>query len=280
MQLSMSQKFPSEDFFKQEFFNKNGPMRSAFKVLNSFKIKTLSALFVFFQISSASATAVTMGFGDKLQPFCFPESNSGIEVDIVRESLAYRGHVLHPVFYPIKRVPRIFIANKIDSAMMDSGLDLTPHGGVYAIPAVLYDNVFISLKKRNLHIKKPADLKNLTVLAFPGALERFPEWLKPVSKDGNYSELNDQSRQVMALFNGRYDLVLSDRYIFRYFAKQFQLKNPKLANKFTEFDFIKPDPKDYRLIFKSKAIADDYEAGLQALKKSGRYQKIFDQYLK
>ena len=221
-----------------------------------------------------------MGFGNNLPPFCIAESNSGVEVDIIREALAFRGHVLRPVFYPIKRVPRYFIEKKIDAAMMDSGMNLIPHGGHYAEPAVIYDNVFIVLKDRNLHIEKPDDLKGHTVMAFPGALERYPEWLNAVKKAGNYAEINEQALQVKVLYNGRYDVVLSDRYIFRYYAKLLEQERKILPHKTIEYKFGQENPDNYRAIFRNKSIADDYDAGLKAMKKSGRYKAILDQYLK
>jgi len=166
--------------------------------------------------ATADAAEVAVGFGDHIPPFCFPQTSSGIEVEIFREALAYRGHTIKPQFYPMKRIAAAFAKRDVDAAMMDSGIDLTPFGGIYAQPAVVYDNIFISLSSRHLKIKSPSDLKGLTVIAFPGALERYPEWLQPVKAAGNYVELNDQYSQVKALEAGHYDLAVSDRYIFRY----------------------------------------------------------------
>ncbi|MDR7305303.1 hypothetical protein [Rhodoferax saidenbachensis] len=39
----------------------------------------------------------SLAFGDRIPPFCFPETNSGMEVDVMREALAYR-----PVFRDAK----------------------------------------------------------------------------------------------------------------------------------------------------------------------------------
>ncbi|WP_413290450.1 substrate-binding periplasmic protein [Bdellovibrio sp. HCB337] len=241
---------------------------------------TFNLLLILLLALPSYGDVVTVAFGDKLQPFCFPETQTGIHVDIIREALAFKGHTMNAEFYPIKRVPRVFITNKLDGAMMDSDMDLRQYGGIYAEPAVLYDNVFISLKSRNIQIHKPEDLKNLSVLAFPGALERYPEWLGAVSKEGHYFESNEQPLQVLALLRGRYDVVLSDRHIFRYFKQQY-VKNEKVADqKIVEHDFVKPNPKDYQTIFRSKQIAQDYEVGLKHLKKTGRYEAIFRRYLK
>ena len=141
---------------------------------------------------SCQADEVKVGFGDRMPPYCLPQTESGIEVDIFREALAFRGHILKPVFYPLKRVAVAFKAKQIDAAMIDSGMDLRAYGGIYAQSAVIYDNVFITLADRHLKIAAPGDLRNLHVLAFPGALERYPIWLTPVKDAGNYTELNDQ----------------------------------------------------------------------------------------
>lgn len=52
--------------------------------------------------SSASWGAdVLMAFGEKIPPYCFPESDSGIELEVIGEALAFRGHRLMPRYYPL-----------------------------------------------------------------------------------------------------------------------------------------------------------------------------------
>ena len=89
-------------------------------------------------------------FGDNLPPYILVGSSSGIEVDIVREALAYRGHVLEPVFMPMGRIPVAFLARKTDAIMMDVGQDMAPSGGVYGAAPVLYDNYMYTLARRRL----------------------------------------------------------------------------------------------------------------------------------
>lgn len=179
--------------------------------------RLLAALMVFVA-TSTFADEVRMAFGEKIPPFCFPETNSGIEIEVIAEALAVGGgHRLKPVYYPFARVPVAFKAGEVDAAMTDLGEDMQPHGGHYGDPAVFYDNVFITLRSRGLQIRRPEDLKGLSVIAFQGADKRYPEWLGPVKQAGNYHEQNDQSLQVRMLNDGRHDVVLSDRSIFRYF---------------------------------------------------------------
>ncbi len=39
-------------------------------------------------------------------------------------------------------------------------------------------------------------------------------------------------------------------------------------------------PQDYRPVFRSARVRDDFNAGLAQMKKSGRYKAIYDKYLK
>lgn len=225
------------------------------------------------------AVEVTMAFGEKIPPFCFPQTNSGIEVEVIREALAYKGHQLKPSYYPFARVPLAFKDRSVDATMTDLGQDLGAHGGHYGDTAVLYDNVFISLHSRGLNIRKPADLAGLSVVSFSGAATRFPEWLEPVKRAGRYLEVNDQAAQVKTLMLGRYDLVLSDRSIFKYFALQLKREGVAIAP-VDEHAFTVPNPMDYRPVFRSRQVRDDFNAGLKHMKDAGRVQAIYDKYLK
>jgi polar amino acid transport system substrate-binding protein len=228
---------------------------------------------------SAQAANVRMAFGEAIAPFCFPETNSGIELDIMREALAYRGHVLLPHYFPFARIPLMFKAGAVDAVMSDLGENLQEVGGFYGDPAVFYHNVFISLKERNLVIRKPDDLRGLTVMSFPGAAKRYPEWLDQVKKDGHYFEQNNQALQVLTLNAGRYDLVLSDRDIFRYFRLKAMLNADFHAKPVVEQNFVEINPLDYRPVFSNKRIRDDFNEGLKHLKATGRFNAIYRKYL-
>jgi polar amino acid transport system substrate-binding protein len=224
------------------------------------------------------AADVTMAFGEKIPPFCFPQTNSGIELEVIGEALKYRGHVLKPQYFPLARVPVAFKAGQVDAAMTSLGEDVTQFGAYFGDPAVVYDNALITLTRRHLVIKKPADLKGLTVISFQGAANRYPGWLAEVKRTGNYTEQNDQSVQVKTLMTGRYDVVLSDRNIFRYFSRQLQGEGLTLLP-VEEHEFTAVNPLDYRPVFRDKKVRDDFNAGLQHLKATGRYRAIYEKYL-
>lgn len=228
----------------------------------------------------AMAVDVRMAFGDRIPPFCFPETNSGIELEVIGEALAYRGHVLKPSYFPLARVPIAFKTGLVDAAMTDAGEDMHTAGAFYGDSAVVYDNVLITLAARNLKIRTPADLNGLTVIAFQGAAKRYPQWLGPVQADGRLIEQNDQFIQVRTLDMGRYDVVLSDRTIFRYFTLKHQQETGQIPQPVEEHEFTALKPNDYRPLFRDAKVRDDFNAGLRHLKATGRFRQIYDKYVK
>lgn len=229
---------------------------------------------------AALADDVVMTFGEKIPPYCFPESDSGIELDVIGEALAYRGHRLVPRYFPLARVPLAFRQGEVQAAMTDLGQDLSPQGAHYGEPAVLYRNVLVSLQGRRLKIEQPEDLQGLSIVAFQGAAKRYPEWLAASEAAGLYFEQNNQELQVLGLNKGRYDVVLSDQRIYQYFEQLLERTTLFKAKAVVFHSFVEEDPQNYRPLFRSQQIRDDFNDGLRHLRASGRYQAIYDSYLK
>lgn len=245
------------------------------------KIEPWLVLFsLFFSLTNSQAADVKIAFGEKIPPFCFPETNSGIEIDIFREALAFKGHKLIPTYFPFARITWALKNKKVDAAMTDLGENLeSSTGAFYGDTAVVYDNVFISLKEKNLSIKKPADLKDLKIVSFQGAVKRYPEWLKQAHEKKKLREENNQDQQVLQLHSNRTDIILIDVNIYRYFHNKLKKSGLIMGKEITEHHFVKIDPADYRPVFHDKKIRDDFNLGLKYLKDSGRYKAIYDKYL-
>lgn len=221
-----------------------------------------------------------MAFGDNLPPYILVRSSSGIEVDIVREALAYRGHVLQPMYLPMGRIPVTFTSGKADAIMMDVGQDMQPAGGQYGDAPVVYDNVLFTLARRNLSLKQPADLRKLWVMSFVGAARRYPGWLGPLEHKRYYVEDNNQAVQPLLLALGRYDVVVCDRTIFTYYSRQQQKADPAFRMPAVDAHVLPAaDARAYRPVFRSAAVRDDFNAGLAYLRKTGRYRAIYQRYL-
>ncbi len=242
-------------------------------------IKYCFILVITFLSYLTSAEEVIMAFSKEIPPYIFETQNKGIEIDIIYSALAYKGHTLKPLYFPLGRIPYAFTNNLVDAAMGDMGVNLLSHGGFYANPAVIYDNVFITLKSKGISIRTPSDLNLLSVVSFQGADRRYPKWLKKVKDENRFYGISDQLTQVKLLNFGRYDVVLSDRYIFNYFAKKLRLNNILETQEIVEHKLITENRKNYRPVFRNKKIRDDFNSGLQKLIESGEFQKIYDYYI-
>ncbi|MBV1920942.1 MAG: hypothetical protein KUG73_09690 [Pseudomonadales bacterium] len=91
-----------------------------------------------------------MAFGESIPPFSFPKTSTGIEIEIIRKAFSFHKHVLKPLYVPLARVPHMFKRKDVDAAMTDLGQDMTALGAYYGDPAVVYDNVLITLKELSL----------------------------------------------------------------------------------------------------------------------------------
>jgi len=226
---------------------------------------------------SALADNITMTFGDSTPPYAFADTQGGLEVDIVREALALRGHTLKPVFVPAARVQHQFKHGLVDAASKDTSGQLQAIGALYGDASMEYHDVLISLASRELEITQPADLDGLSVIAFQNAWKVYSDWLQAVKDKGFYEETPDQTVQVKALLSGRADVAVADRYIFNYLATEMaaQTTDALPTLKYTSF----APPLVVRPVFSNEQVRDDFNAGLRQLRSSGRYEKIFDEYL-
>lgn len=242
-------------------------------------IKYCMLLVITMLTSFTEAKEVFMAFSLEIPPYIFEKHDKGIEIDIISAALAYKGHALKPLYFPLGRVPIAFKSNLVDAAMGDMGINLETSGGFYADPAVIYNNVFFTLKSKKISIEKPSDLDLLRVVSFQGAEKRYPKWLKKVKEEKRFYGISDQLTQVKLLHFDRYDVVLSDRYIFKYFIKQLMLMNVIEMHDVDEHEFTTVYPDDYRPVFRSEKIRDDFNQGLRKMKETGQFQKIYDFYL-
>ena len=243
-------------------------------------IRILLVLFILSVTSNVQAERVSVAFSLDIPPYIIEATDSGIEVDIFRAALSVKGHTIKPMYLPLSRIPLSFKNNYFDAAMSDAGNDLSSLGGYYGDPAVIYTNVFFTLKKNNYVITQPSDLDGLRVVSFQGASARYPNWLNKVEQDKRYYGISDQSKQVKLLYLERYDVVLSDRYIFKYFINRLQAKGEIGDIEYLAHTFDVINEKDYRPVFKSEKIRDDFNIGLEQIKATGEYQAIFDRYMK
>ena len=218
---------------------------------------------------------VVMVFGKSLAPYIIEESNSGVELSIIKEALALEGHELVPVYTQLDRVAFIFDQDKVDASHRYIKKVRQKSSIFYGNVTIEYHDVFFTLHERNIVIESPSDLKGYTLLSFQDANKHYPRWLPEGYK---HSQTPSQINQVKLLQLGLVDIVLSDKNIFNYNSELYKLSLDGELKGMRMHIFT--SPYKYNPVFKSKKIAQAFNAGLDKLKKSGRYTEIISKTLK
>ena len=218
-------------------------------------------------------------FSSYTPPYVFQKTNNGIVIDIVKEILHKRGYKVKPVFLPIGRGFKMFEEKKVDATSIikkSSGLIKAYYSEYF----MQYHNKAFSLKNRDIKLEKMADLNSLHVIGFQNAHKVLSkEYIQSIESSTKYRELANQKSQVLMLFKGRVDVIVLDESIFEYY-KNMLIKEKKISKETEVKSHHFFEPTKYRTAFVDKKARDDFNEGLQELKNSGRYDAIYEQYIK
>jgi len=200
-------------------------------------------------------------------------SFSGLEYEIVKAALAAKGHMLKPVVYPLARLIETVKIGQVDAAARilpshETGRHLSD---VY----IYFSNVAIGLQRKNLAIASISDLSGTRMVAFQRAtLALGPEFLA-ATKASEYTEVANQTVQILMLFNDRVDLAIGDSKILHYL-----IRDPKTgvdgSTPVVEHRIFPETP--YRVAFVNQRYMQDFNAGLAIIKANGVYDAISAKY--
>lgn len=225
--------------------------------------------------SFAEKKELTMAIGLAIAPYNIPETNSGIELDVVREALGLKGYTIVPKYVPFARRSLELLEKRVDGVLTintSSGIE-----AFYSDEHITCENVVVSLKKKGLKVATVQDLKGKSVVAFQEATVYLGEAFASMAKENpKYRELAKQQLQLNLLYGDRVDCIVLDRYIFLY-----------LKEKNRRVDTTQPvdvahifEPTPFRVAFSSRKVKDDFNEGLKKLRESGRYDEIIKGYLR
>ena len=247
--------------------------------MKKFKIAWLFFLvlmLVTLTVSQAYALFLKVAVGLCLPPYIIEDQNKGMELDIVREALAMKGHRIQIKYMPYGLVANAFNNRRVDIALTvnaDMGIDKDKLSEVH----ITYRNVAISLKKReDIRIDSIGGLSNWKIVAFQQAKELLgPEYAKAVEKAPQYSEIYNQEKQISGLFEEKTDVIVMDINIYTYYINQ--LKDKYDIRQAVVHDIFPDIP--YRVAISDPKILKDFNEALNQLKNSGQYSRIIKGYL-
>ncbi|MCL2920188.1 substrate-binding periplasmic protein [Shewanella litorisediminis] len=226
--------------------------------------------------SQVSAETVNVGVSFAIPPYVIQQENSGLELDILRQALARRGHYAVIHYMPLSRTFREIKEGKLDGIINTKEHMLD--GVFYSDEVIRFHNCVISLASRNLEINSIHDLKGMSVVAFQQAGRILgEEFGMTVAKSPSYSEIAAQRHQIHLLFKGRTDVIVMEKNIFAYYRKK-ELEAGFLEAGLDVREACIFEPTAYRFAFRSVRIRDDFNAGLNSMREDGTLKAILQKY--
>lgn len=207
-------------------------------------------------------------------PFVNEDTQRGIQLDIVSAAFAKSGINVSFTHLPLGRSVMSFQRYEVQ------GLITIPndyeHSSMHVSkPYIRYQNVAISLLENNYDIKTIQDLSGKSIMAFQRATKYLgEEYNKTVEHSLGYREAAEQKKQLSALFYREAEVIILDANIFKYILKN----NPQFEEKYV----IHPIFGEYYYSagFKTEKLKQQFDVGIDQIKRDGTYQKILDKYLK
>lgn len=240
------------------------------------KFSIITIILVLFT-NTTYAKEVKMVFGLSVPPYIIPEENSGMEMDIIRESLAKKGLILKPVYTPFLHIREAFANEDIDAvATVEHRIGMD---GFFSDTVITYYDYAFTLDTKNIKIDSINDLINKKVAAFQLASQYMgTTYHSVVTENPHYRERQDQIVNVRYLYEGKTDVVISDDKIFEYYRQQLHKQMPNIdVRQVIRMHHIFP-PSHYQVVFRDQKLRDTFNEGLRILKEEGLYQDIIDSY--
>ena len=251
-------------------------------ILKNVNIALALSSILFVLPAKGLADELRVGFGQDKPPFVIGKSKTGLEIDIFREALAYKGHSMEVNHMPNKRLQIALLENPdidaVATVRQDAG------DGLYYVDEFMYfDNYAISKMEDNLDINNVSDLKGKSVITWQNAYRdlgpEFEETFKPNPPEeykSKYREHPSQEGQNLMFWGDRAEVIVIDKTIFGWYRQQLSDRTdttPEVA-----FHSIFSGRTYFQAAFKSEALAQDFEEGLMHLKETGRYDELYNKY--
>ncbi len=237
----------------------------------------LAGLFCLASVVPALADEIVIAIGQSLPPYVMGDTKSGLEVDIIRESLQRVGHTANFRFSPNLNAAGVMASGHIDGVAVNTSYDVGKAVGktlFNSSPTISFQNFAITLKSYVGTIGSIGDLQNERIIAFLNAEKLLGEHFKRMAKsNGGYTEHSNQLVQPKMLLANRVDVAIADKRIFTYWAQQSDIN---VEENFFFHSIFPLSPRG--VTFHNKSYRDDLNRGLTELRKSGGYKKILAKY--
>lgn len=254
------------------------------RISRIFAAVVLAAFMVLAAPFHGHADQVLVGIGFSIPPYVIMDSDSGVEVDIIREAFRVMGYDAQFVYLPNLRLPVAFADNSVDCIVSNAAYDLAADSEVpayYSDITISFQNYAVSLKGNGLVIDDVKDLADKSVLGFNNAVKYLgPEYAAMAADNPKYAELADQALQVRMLYSGRIEVVVSDKRIFFYWRNQLARSSVSDAVALDQNVVFHPIfPSAPRHVgFRNMKLRNLFNEGLERVRETGFMEAVEKKY--
>jgi len=257
-------------------------MTEKFNILITIKFCLTFLLLSSITSQVANAKELIIGFTYDIPPYIADNATSGLEIDIVRDALKYKGHTFKPQQFSYGELDYVVQQKGLDGA---AAVQKTDDGTFYSENFIAFRNYAFTKKSAGITINSVADLKGKTIVAWQDAYKDLgPEFEALFSPSvelpyrNKYREIPDQAKQVAMFWNSEAEVIVIDESIMLWFTKHLANKSGSIQD--LVYHNIFGDKTQFRVSFKDQQVRDDFNEGLKYIHEKGIYQQVIDKYLK
>ncbi len=227
------------------------------------------------QNTDTQQVRIAMG---NFEPYFIEKDETGIFTDLIRAVFEKMPNKYSPQYlfgYSNRRAWHEFKQGKLDA--VSNLIDSEKLEACRSDKFFRFRDVVVSKASSKYQIRKMSDLTNKRIVTFQGAKGFLGEEFSKTIKAQNYQEIAQQNWQAKVLFTGAADVSIGDMFTFLHSIKEMK----KITAKTRDFVFHDLFPPQYsRMGFHDAKLCKAFNQALKKVKNSGRYEQIYDQYLK
>ena len=197
----------------------------------------------------------------------------GLEIDLFRAAMAHTHQAIKLYYGSFARIIRLLNQGLLDGA--ETSGPVLP-GIYYSQTLIACTNVAVSRESEHLSINSVDDLRKYSIAAWQdAATDLGPAFSAMAKANPRYAENPDQQAQYRMFTSRRVQVLVIDQYIFTWWKDKVGSKPPEAY----QIHRLFPRNNEYRMGFRSKAVRDLFDHGLEAIKRSGDYERIVRAYI-
>lgn len=234
-----------------------------------FKLSVFCSILFFTTFAHASVLNIVAGLNKP--PYIYEQDGKfvGFEIELIEHVTAKMGYQTKFHLVPFARSVKLLDKEGFDAVMTISP-KFKAKAAALSKPYISYKNVAISLKDKQIKIENITDLGKHSIASFQMASKVLgkPFYLASTLSP-YYTELSEQSRQLVMLGQGKVDLLVMDVNIFNYFSND---DYPAV-----DVHIIFPRSK-YAMAFKQIEVAEHFDKEMAKFIASPTYKKLAKKY--